>query len=153
MGSINDNSIIPQKMKNQPSPLLHFQKLYTDELVCTMFKNNPLSMQKALLFNDINNLKQTMYAYSIISKPQNFCLHVSNNTDIHQKFMKEEGTVCLMPFQAYKLLYPKKEFYCLPIMDAKPIITYLVYRGEDLSKNPLYQIFIDTTISLVQHIQ
>lgn len=66
--------------------------------------------------------------------------------------MKEESTICLMPFQAYKLLYPKKDFCCLPIIDAKPIITYLVCRDEDLSMNPLYQTFIDTTVSLVQQI-
>ena len=149
----SENGAISFEQIQQQAPVpLHFQKLYTDDLVCVMSKDKPLSMQKMLSFKDVRNLKQTMYGYSSVFTPQNFCLHVSNNTEIHQKFMKEESTICLMPFQAYKLLYPKKDFCCLPIIDAKPIITYLVCRDEDLSMNPLYQTFIDTTVSLVQQI-
>ncbi len=139
-----------QQIQTQSPIPIHFQELYKDRLVCVLFKNNPLSMQKGLTFHEITQHKYTMYSYSEMVFPGGLCLHISNNTEIHQKFMKEENTICLMPEQAAKLLYPKKDFRTLPITDAVPVIMYLIYReSTPLSANILYQTFIDITLSLV----
>ncbi len=143
LATIKENTDVP----------LHFQKLYKDELVCVMSKNNPLSTEKILSFQDLANVKQTMYTYSNSAISDDSCLHISNNTSIHQKFMMENRTVCLMPYQAYKLLYPKKEFCCIPVVDAQPVTACLVCRKTDYSpSNTLYQTFIDITTSVLQHI-
>lgn len=153
LGSSQDWMNTPENIIKQAPIPLHFQKLYDDALVCVMSRNNPLSMQKMIMLQNAANLKKTMYNYSNKFVVDNTCLHISNNTDLHQKFMKEEQTICLMPYQTYNLLYPKKDFCCVPIADAHPVTTYLICReAESLSSNLLYQTFINTVVSFAQHI-
>lgn len=152
LGFYEDNPALLEYMRNAISIPLHFQKLYNDDLVCVMSKNNPISMQKVISFEQIQTQRQTIYGYSSVTIPEGNCLYVSNNTEVHQKFMKEEGTICLMPYQAFKQLYSKKDFVHLSVVDSKPITTYLVCREtKNLYNNALYQIFINTTLSLVHH--
>lgn len=139
-------------IKNASAVPLHLQALYHDELVCVMSKNNPISVQEVISFEQFHTLKHTVYGYSSNTIPEGNGIYVSNNTEVHQKFMKEEGTVCLMPYQAFQQLYPKKDFVHLSVVDAKPVTTYLICRDtDDLYHNGLYQTFIHTTLSLVHH--
>ena len=127
-----------------------FEKLYTDYLVCAMLKNHPLSIYTTINTAQLYSLKATMYAHNTDAKPEGPCYHVSNNTQIHQQFMREEGTVCCMPFQLFQALYSRKEFVCRPVTDAKPIACYLVYRNDaDFLASPLCQTFIETARTII----
>ena len=144
-GGIKSKAVQDELMES-----FQFQKLYKDHLVCAMAKNNPLSVQTSFTFEQLSSVKQTMYAYDNIAKTEGFYLHVSNNTEIHQQFMREEGTICCIPFQMFQTHYAKKDFICRPIVNAAPITTYLVCKkNPDLLDSPICHTFIETTLSLV----
>jgi DNA-binding transcriptional LysR family regulator len=139
---------------SQLKELLHslqIIKLYVDQLVCIMSKNNPLSLQAGIDSQQLAQLRQTAYNYSFDYVPEGSILHVSNHTEIHKKFMLEENTVCCLPYRSFQTLYGEKDFVCLPIVDAEPITTYLAYHDiQNASEGKLYQAFIQTILDLVQ---
>lgn len=130
---------------------LTFTQLYKDQLVCVMHKHNPLAINKALTPDNRRQVKYTRYSYPNYSTNEP-CLHISNNTDIHKKFMQEENTICLMPFQFFKVSYPEKDFIALPFADASPVVTCLAYpkQAEQVGSDPLRQTFIKTVLELTQ---
>ncbi|MBQ2035024.1 MAG: LysR family transcriptional regulator [Peptococcaceae bacterium] len=139
----------PDTMKNT----FQFKQLYSDTLVCAMCRNNPLSSSSSISQEHLEQAKQTRYAYTSVIKPGNLCLHVSNNTNLHQQFMREEGTVCCIPYQLFHALYSSKEFHCIPIEDTEPVICTLAYKKESiLSGSAVQQIFIDAVQAVVTKI-
>ena len=115
-----------------------------------MSRNNPLSAQPAFSYEELVDYKKTMCpGFSAISEAEN-CLHVSNNPEIHQQFMREEGTICPLPYQTFLAHYAKKEFICRPITDAKPSTNYLAYRKENNTALSMIQkTFIENIFSLL----
>ncbi len=136
---------------------IRFQQLCADSLVCVMSQNNPLSVCQALYKSQLATTKYTLYHcndINMIHLDRQNCLLVSNNTALHQKFMQEKNTVCCLPKQTFKTLYHDKQFVAVPIIDAAPVIFYLLYLDtEDLSQNPIYHSFIHTTMQLFQSIE
>lgn len=132
----------------------YIKELYSDPLVCVMSKNNPLSTQKSLTLDNLKILKQTIYGDDAKHLFENNCFHVSNNTEIHQQFMLEEGTVCSIPRQTFLRNYAPKGFIAIPISDAEPVMNYLFFRKKSfLDNEKIYQTFIETALSLIPTLQ
>lgn len=142
-----------QQCKTEYDQSLTFTRLYEDQLVCAMHKNNPLAINKAVTSAHLQQAQRTRYPYPNYSSNES-CLHISNNTEIHKKFMQEENTVCFMPLQFFKASYPEKDFIALPMTDTSPVVTCLVYpkQVEQLERNPLQQTFIKTVLELTQRL-
>lgn len=142
---------IERKITKEQKAQLKLKQLYMDKLVCVMSKNSTYAIHNSITREEFYNQKHTMYYYSTDQFHAEQCLHISNNTTIHQKFMKEEDTLCLMPYHAYKLFYPKKEFSYIPVSDGSPIHYYLVYRDHESKENSLlYKTFIKLTASVIE---
>ena len=143
-----------QLINNTP---IHFQQLCVDSLVCVMSQNNPLSVYQSLYKSQLNTTKYTLYHcndINMIHLDRQNCLLISNNTALHQKFMQEKNTVCCLPKQTFKTLYNDKQFVAVPIIDAAPVIFYLLYLDtEEFSQNPIHHSFIHTTMQLFQNIE
>lgn len=130
--------------------ILQFQVLYTDTLVCVMYKNNPLSIHPALSNSELTNYKTTIYAYNSAVKLQHLSFHASTNSEIHQQLMKEEGAICCIPYQLFLTDYANKDFICRPITGSHLIVNYLAYRkNASPADQALYRAFIETALSLV----
>lgn len=130
-----------------------FDTLYNDYLVCAMAKNNPLSTLPSIAMEALLEYKTTRYANNSFIKPESNCVHVSNNTAIHQQFMREEGTFCCMPQQLFLTLYSRKEFHWIPIEGAKPVICSLAYKkGASSSTSAIGQTFIQAVHSVIPKI-
>ncbi|MBR6756496.1 MAG: LysR family transcriptional regulator [Peptococcaceae bacterium] len=131
---------------------LIFQPLFEDEICCIMSKNNPYAALKKITDEQMSQLKLTRYNYTLVDESFPY-LHISNNTTIHQKFMKEENTAAILPRQLFKQLYSQKEFVAIPFDYAPTTTTCLIYRKEkDKSENLLFQTFINTAIDLARKI-
>ena len=136
------------------------EKLYADELVCVMSKDNPLAQETVFRHGILEHMPHTMYAVNSEMEMNPYCLHVSNQTEIHQYFMRERNTFCLIPYNSYLALYEPKGFICKPIEDAAPVVQYLVWKElqptVDESVRELYEAFISSTMSVasipIQHI-
>lgn len=124
---------------------LHLTKLYTDPMVCVMYKNHPMTAQKVLTREQLKDIAQTNYATDATSFTVSNAVHVSTNARIHQQFMQEEGLICCMPYQAYLTQFQDKNFVFRPISDYPPVENYLIYRENLLEENEaLYTRFIET---------
>lgn len=124
---------------------LHLTKLYTDPMVCVMYKNHPMTAQKVLTREQLKDIAQTNYATDATSFTVSNAVHVSTNARIHQQFMQEEGLICCMPYQAYLTQFQDKNFIFRPISDYPPVENYLIYRENLLEENEaLYTRFIET---------
>lgn len=149
--SVEDTDYFIDESYIEFSDAFHFYPLYTDYLVCVMTKNHPLSVYPSITNETLQNVKFTQYAHNPIARIEGLCYHVSNNTEIHQQFMREEGTICCMPFQVFQAAYDKKEFIAIPVSDSKPVTCYLAYRkNSDLIDSPIYQTFIQTARSIME---
>jgi len=124
---------------------LHLTKLYTDPMVCVMYKNHPMTAHKILTRPQLYDLPQTTYATDTSSFTATNAIHVSTNAKIHQQFMLEEGLICCMPYQAYLTQFQDKNYVFRPISDYPPVENYLIYRENLLEENEaLYTRFIET---------
>lgn len=124
---------------------LHLTKLYTDPMVCVMYKNHPMTAQKVLTREQLKDIAQTNYATDATSFTVSNAVHVSTNARIHQQFMQEEGLICCMPYQAYLTQFQDKNFVFRPISDYPPVENYLIYRENLLEEDEaLYTRFIET---------
>lgn len=142
--------IILEDVQKQYQSVLCFEKLYVDHLVCVIYKNNPLAINQEIHSTQLDHIKYTRYTYPRFDAEEP-CLHCSNHTEIHKKFMQEENTVCLMPYQGYKVAYGEKDFRALRVVDASPVNTCLIYRRQDGSAtDALYQTFIKTVVEFTQ---
>ena len=139
-------SVIQQQLTYpQTFDKLKLIKLYSDPMVCVMYKNHPLSSQKVLSRAQLQDLPQTTYATDSMSFTASNAVHVSTNAKIHQQFMQEEGLVCCMPYQAYLTQFQDKNYVFRPISDHLPIENYLIFRDNLLEENEaLYTRFIET---------
>lgn len=136
------------------SSLLQFQPLYTDSFVCVMHKNNALASNSQCTYNEISQLKHTILDYSYYSKNlHQLCLHISSNVEIHKKFMREKGTVLIIPKYSANQLFQEKEFVHIPVYDLPFTTFYLVYpKSKEFLSNDVHQTFIQSAISLTKHI-
>ena len=139
-------SVIQQQLTYpQTFDKLKLIKLYSDPMVCVMYKNHPLSSQKVLSRAQLQDLPQTTYATDSMSFTASNAVHVSTNAKIHQQFMLEEGLVCGMPYQAYLTQFQDKNYVFRPISDYPPVENYLIFRDNLLDENEaLYTRFIET---------
>lgn len=136
----------------QNSDIFYAKKLFSDPMVCVMEHSNPLSMYESLTRSQIQEQKQTIYGGDASFISSIGALHISTNAKTHQQFMKSIGTICTMPYQAFLSLYSKKDFVCKPIIDADPLVTYLICKRTTWDKAPeLYQAFQDVVLSLTQN--
>lgn len=120
-------------------------KLYSDPMVCVMYKNHPMTAHKLLTRQILENIPQTNYATDTATFTVSNAVHVSTNAKIHQQFMQEEGLVCCMPYQAYLTQFQDKNYVFRPISDHLPIKNYLIFRDNLLDENEaLYTRFIET---------
>ena len=131
---------------------LFLQPLFEDEICCVMHKHHPYAAYKTITDEQINQTKLTCYSLPTANNMSTY-LHISNNTAIHQKFMKEEHTVAILPYQLFKQLYSPKEFLAIPLQNKISCTTTLVYSLADIyEENMLFQTFIDTAIDLARKI-
>ena len=128
-------------------------KLYSDPMVCVMYKNHPMTAHKLLTRQMLENIPQTNYATDTATFTVSNAVHVSTNAKIHQQFMQEEGLVCCMPYQAYLTQFQDKNYVFRPISDHLPIENYLIFRDNLLDENEaLYTRFIETAQLLAAEI-
>jgi len=125
-------------------------ELYIDHLGCVLHKNNPLTIQKNFFTEqETTQFKQTLYFYTTRVENEANYLYISNNVSIHQKFMREENTICLMPYMHFKQLYSNQDFVYIPIVDSAPLTVNLLY-SEAHCDNKLHQLFIQLCSSFFQ---
>ncbi len=155
IGVSDDDFSSRNDFKQLNSEPIYFQQLYVDSLVCVMSQNNPLSVYQSLYIKQLSTTKYTLYHCSnmdMINLNRQNCLLISNNTALHQKFMQENNTICCLPKQTFKTLYSDKQFVAVPIVDAAPVIFYLLYLDtEEIYQNPIYRAFIHTTMQVFQN--
>jgi len=120
-------------------------KLYSDPMVCVMYKNHPMTAHKLLTRQMLENIPKTNYATDTATFTVSNAVHVSTNVKIHQQFMQEKGLVCCMSYQAYLTQFQDKNYVFRPISDHLPIENYLIFRDNLLDENEaLYTRFIET---------
>lgn len=117
---------IAQKEKEH----LETQILFSDYLVVCVSRNSNLALQESITTDELSqNYKQTMYSsghYQAMYENDSNILFMSNNTDLHKKFISQELAVCQMPHYAYEALFKGKEFVAVPISNAHQVNTYLI---------------------------
>lgn len=135
---------LSQLFDGTKSEKLCIHKLYEDSLVCVMTKHHPYSGWKSISMEQLSHLKQTAYGTSFSNINSEELLHISNNAKIHQQFMQEEGTICIVPYQAYLTQYEPKGFVAKQVTDLDTIKNYLIY-NEDIheKKEALFQAFME----------
>ena len=98
--------------------VMHIEKLFTDKMVCVMSKNNALSVNKTLTFNQLKTQKHTNFGYYDAEEDEAFGanmgapIHTSSQAEIHQLFMLEENCISIMPYQVYNKNFPSDKFSC-----------------------------------------
>jgi len=144
-----------QKQLSYPQTFekLKLVKLYSDPMVCVMYKNHPMTAHNVLTRAQLKDIPQTTYATDTASFTVFNAVHVSTNAKIHQQFMLEKGLVCCMPYQAYLTQFQDKNYVFRPISDYPPVENYLIYRETILEENEaLYTQFIETAQLLAAEI-
>ena len=143
---LNFNSnIFSQFFTGSSLDRLQLYKLYEDSIVCVMTKHHPLSSQKCISMEHLTHLKQTSYGMDFADFAGNEPMHISNNAEIHQQFMMEEGSVCAVPYQAYLAYYAPKGFLAKQVTGADKIHNYMIcHKESDDEKKAIYQAFIET---------
>lgn len=113
-------------------------------MVCVMTKHHPYSGWKSISMEQLSHLKQTAYGTSFSNINSEELLHISNNAKIHQQFMQEEGTICIVPYQACLTQYEPKGFVAKQVTDLDTIKNYLIYnRDIHEKKEALFQAFME----------
>ena len=151
IAGFSDNSVF--SLETIEKNTLCIQPLYTDDIVCVMHRNNPLSTEKIITQHHLDKAKFTAYNNHQSYKTEHNVLHYSSNTNIHKKFMQEENTLCLINTLAYKTLYPEKDYVAIPTEGISPVTMSIFYNKTSKNEeDPIYQTFIQTALQLVKQI-
>ena len=113
---------------NEPLPdHLEAELLFADSLVACVSRNSDLALRKSITMDELSeNYKQTMYANAEYQAEDFDVLFVSNNTDLHKRFILQELAVCQMPSYAYYSVFKSKEFAAVPVKDPYFVNTYIL---------------------------
>ena len=125
-----------QMMHQNDSARIAYLPLLNDEIVIVARPDNPIAKYKNLSRKEYEkvftkeNLRFSLYQTYPLNQPEHVfsnALSMSNNPEIHKKFLMENITTTYMPKMAYKLQFEQDGFYAVETSDAQKVIHCLLY--------------------------
>jgi len=143
-------SDIFEKFRKHHEDEYHFEKLYADELVCIMSPHNKLMEKEFIFMEDLQNLPKTLYATGGDYSASPSVINITNQAELHKHFMRTRDTILTIPYHSYMAIFEPNGFAFRSIVDADPVIQYLVWRKDiPEEKAQLYRVFQEMVLKIV----
>jgi DNA-binding transcriptional LysR family regulator len=134
--NLNDLMQLHTLMTKDDTANIAYLPLLDDEIVIVARPDNPIAKYKKLSRKDYEtlflkeNLRFSLYQTYPLNQPEHVfssALSLSNNPEIHKKFLMENITTTYMPKMAYNLQFKQDGFYAVETSDSQKVIHCLLY--------------------------
>ncbi|MBQ2003430.1 MAG: hypothetical protein II239_00190, partial [Peptococcaceae bacterium] len=142
--NLNDLMQLHTLMNKEETAQIAYLPLLDDEIVIVARPDNPITKYKKLSNSEYEklylreNLRFSLYQTYPLNQPEHVfssALSLSNNPEIHKKFLMENITTTYMPKMAYNLQFKQDGFYAVETLDAQKVIHCLLYWDDPMDED------------------
>jgi DNA-binding transcriptional LysR family regulator len=142
--NLNDLMQLHTLMTKDDTANIAYLPLLDDEIVIVARPDNPIAKYKKLSRKDYEtlflkeNLRFSLYQTYPLNQPEHVfssALSLSNNPEIHKKFLMENITTTYMPKMAYNLQFKQDGFYAVETSDSQKVIHCLLYWDDPMDED------------------
>ena len=154
--NLNDLMQLHTLMTKDDTANIAYLPLLDDEIVIVARPDNPIAKYKKLSRKDYEtlffkeNLRFSLYQTYPLNQPEHVfssALSLSNNPEIHKKFLMENIAVTYMPKTAYNIQFKQDGFCAVETSDSQKVIHCLLYWDDPMDED--YDL-IKTYVSFLQ---
>ncbi len=154
--NLNDLMQLHTLMTKDDTANITYLPLLDDEIVIVARPDNPIAKYKKLSRKDYEtlffkeNLRFSLYQTYPLNQPEHVfssALSLSNNPEIHKKFLMENIAVTYMPKTAYNIQFKQDGFCAVETSDSQKVIHCLLYWDDPMDED--YDL-IKTYVSFLQ---
>ena len=154
--NLNDLMQLHTLMTKDDTANITYLPLLDDEIVIVARPDNPIAKYKKLSRKDYEtlflkeNLRFSLYQTYPLNQPEHVfssALSLSNNPEIHKKFLMENIAVTYMPKTAYNIQFKQDGFCAVETSDSQKVIHCLLYWDDSMDED--YDL-IKTYVSFLQ---
>jgi len=134
--NLDDLLGVHQLLQKEDNAKISYLPLLDDEIVIVARPDNPIAKYKKLSakeYEDVfnrENLRFSLYQTYPLNQPEEVfsnALSLSNNPEIHKKFLMENIATTYMPKMAYELQFKTDGFAAVETSDSQKVIHCLLY--------------------------
>ena len=142
--NLNDLMQLHTLMNKEETAQIAYLPLLDDEIVIVARPDNPITKYKKLSNSEYEklylreNLRFSLYQTYPLNQPEHVfssALSLSNNPEIHKKFLMENITTTYMPKMAYNLQFKQDGFYAVETSDSQKVIHCLLYWDDPMDED------------------
>lgn len=142
--NLNDLMQLHTLMTKDDTANIAYLPLLDDEIVIVARPDNPIAKYKKLSRKDYEtlflkeNLRFSLYQTYPLNQPEHVfssALSLSNNPEIHKKFLMENIAVTYMPKTAYNIQFKQDGFCAVETSDSQKVIHCLLYWDDPMDED------------------